>query len=93
MGFCLNEYFINHPEHILGNLQARVANKGMELTNTPQASLDLKQAISSLISTLPKDIYRYRKTEYPQGLVILDRSHHKFAQYAQICANAKAGIM
>ncbi|WP_104725491.1 SNF2-related protein, partial [Helicobacter suis] len=91
LGFCLNEYFINHPEHILGNLQARVANKGMELTNTPQASLDLKQAISSLISTLPKDIYRYRKTEYPQGLVILDRSHHKFAQYAQICANAKAG--
>ncbi|WP_158653114.1 SNF2-related protein, partial [Helicobacter baculiformis] len=91
LGFCFNEYFAKHPEHILGDVQMRIAQKSLELTNTPQASLDLKQAISSLISTLPKDIYKYRKTEYPQGLVILDHSHHKFAQYAKSFKSLNVG--
>ncbi|WP_158656946.1 N-6 DNA methylase [Helicobacter bizzozeronii] len=91
LGFCLNEYFTKHPEHILGDVQMRIAQNGVELTNAPKTSLDLKQTISSLIATLPKDIYQYRKTEYPQGLVILDRSHHKFTQYSQAYKNPEAG--
>nr|WP_233708616.1 SNF2-related protein [Helicobacter bizzozeronii] len=88
--FRINTYFKNHPEHVLGNLELQFLQRP-QLTNAPKASLDLKQAISSLIATLPKDIYNYRKTEYPQGLVILDRSHHKFTQYSQAYKNLEAG--
>ncbi|WP_233704668.1 N-6 DNA methylase [Helicobacter bizzozeronii] len=61
LGFCLNEYFTKHPEHILGDVQMRIAQNGAELTNAPKTSLDLKQTISALIATLPKDIYQPRR--------------------------------
>ncbi len=79
--FSINTYFKNHPEHVLGNLELQLTQKKYQLTNTQKPSLNLKEAISSIIKTLPQDIYRYRKTEYPQELLILDHSHHKFTQY------------
>ncbi|WP_163566074.1 SNF2-related protein [Helicobacter suis] len=88
--FRINAYFKNHPEHVLGNLELQVLQRP-QLTNTPKSSLNLKEAISSIIKTFPQDIYQYRKTEYPQELLILNRSHHKFTQYAQSYQSIEAG--
>ncbi|WP_033783310.1 Eco57I restriction-modification methylase domain-containing protein, partial [Helicobacter pylori] len=78
----LNEYFINHPENILGHLSLEKTRYSFEINGEQiykyelqaleNKSLDLSQALSQAIEKLPKDVYQYHKTTLKTDALIID---------------------
>ncbi len=97
----LNEYFINHPENILGHLSLEKTRYSFE-TNGEQIykyelqaledkSLDLSQALNQAIEKLPKDVYQYHKTTLKTDALIIDANNERYQEVQKIIKNLERG--
>nr|AUO31219.1 DNA methylase [Helicobacter pylori]AUO31262.1 DNA methylase [Helicobacter pylori] len=97
----LNEYFIHHPENILGHLSLEKTRYSFE-TNCEQIykyelqaledeSLDLSQALSQAIEKLPKDVYQYHKTTLKTDALIIDPSNERYQEVQKLIKNLERG--
>ncbi|RVZ49579.1 SNF2-related protein [Helicobacter pylori] len=97
----LNEYFIHHPENILGHLSLEKTRYSFE-TNGEQIykyelqaledkSLDLSQALQQAIEKLPKDVYQYHKTTLKTDALIIDPSNERYQEVQKLIKNLERG--
>ncbi len=97
----LNEYFINHPENILGRLSLEKTRYSFE-TNGEQIykyelqaledkGLDLSQALSQAIEKLPKDVYQYHKTTLKTDALIIDANNERYQEVQKLIKNLERG--
>ncbi|MFP6216527.1 SNF2-related protein [Helicobacter pylori] len=97
----LNEYFINHPENILGHLSLEKTRYSFE-TNGEQIykyelqaledkSLDLSQALNQAIEKLPKDVYQYHKTTLKTDALIIDANNERYQEVQKLIKNLERG--
>ncbi len=97
----LNEYFINHPENILGYLSLEKTRYSFE-TNGEQIykyelqaledkSLDLSQALNQAIEKLPKDVYQYHKTTLKTDAIIIDANNERYQEVQKLIKNLERG--
>ncbi|WP_208386704.1 Eco57I restriction-modification methylase domain-containing protein [Helicobacter pylori] len=97
----LNEYFIHHPENILGRLSLEKTRYSFEINGEQiykyelqaleDESLDLSQAISQAIEKLPKDVYQYRKTTLKTDILIIDPSNERYQEVQKLIKNLERG--
>lgn len=84
----LNEYFIHHPENILGRLSLEKTRYSSEINGEQiykyelqaleDKSLDLSQALKQAIEKLPKDVYQYHKTTLKTDALIIDANNERY---------------
>ncbi len=97
----LNEYFIHHPENILGHLSLEKTRYSFE-TNGEQIykyelqaledkSLDLSQALNQAIEKLPKGVYQYHKTTLKTDALIIDASNERYQEVQKLIKNLERG--
>ncbi|WRG38181.1 DEAD/DEAH box helicase family protein [Helicobacter pylori] len=97
----LNEYFIHHPENILGHLSLEKTRYSSE-TNGEQIykyelqaledkSLDLSQALNQAIEKLPKDVYQYHKTTLKTDALIIDANNERYQEVQKLIKNLERG--
>ncbi|MGN8445630.1 SNF2-related protein, partial [Helicobacter pylori] len=97
----LNEYFIHHPENILGRLSLEKTRYSFE-TNGEQIykyelqaledkGLDLSQALSQAIEKLPKDVYQYHKTTLKTDALIIDANNERYQEVQKLIKNLERG--
>ncbi|MGN8478798.1 hypothetical protein ACR9MO_06240 [Helicobacter pylori] len=97
----LNEYFINHPENILGHLSLEKTRYSFE-TNGEQIykyelqalenkSLNLSQALNQAIEKLPKDVYQYHKTTLKTDALIIDANNERYEEVQKLIKNLERG--
>lgn len=97
----LNEYFINHPENILGHLSLEKTRYSFE-TNGEQIykyelqaledkSLDLSQALNQAIEKLPKDVYQYHKTALKTDALIIGANNERYQEVQKLIKNVERG--
>ncbi len=97
----LNEYFINHPENILGHLSLEKTRYSFE-TNGEQIykyelqaledkSLDLSQALNQAIEKLPKGVYQYHKTTLKTDALIIDANNERYEEIQKLIKNLERG--
>ncbi|MGL2802388.1 DEAD/DEAH box helicase family protein, partial [Helicobacter pylori] len=97
----LNEYFINHPENILGSLSLEKTCYSFE-TNGEQIykyelqaledkSLDLSQALNQAIEKLPKGVYQYHKTTLKTDALIIDANNERYQEVQKLIKNLERG--
>ncbi|WRB87964.1 DEAD/DEAH box helicase family protein [Helicobacter pylori] len=97
----LNEYFINHPENILGHLSLEKTRYSFE-TNGEQIykyelqaledkSLDLSQALNQAIEKLPKNVYQYHKTTLKTDALIIDANNKRYEEVQKLIKNLEKG--
>ncbi|GAA8665348.1 hypothetical protein HpDR79_10270 [Helicobacter pylori] len=97
----LNEYFIHHPENILGYLSLEKTRYSFE-TNGEQIykyelqaledkSLDLSQALNQAIEKLPKDVYQYHKTTLKTDALIIDANNERYQEVQKLIKNLERG--
>lgn len=96
----LNEYFIHHPENILGlslektrysfEINGEQIYK-YELQALEDESLDLSQALSQAIEKLPKDVYQYHKTTLKTDALIIDSSNERYQEVQKLIKNLERG--
>ncbi|MGL2831245.1 helicase-related protein [Helicobacter pylori] len=97
----LNEYFIHHPENILGRLSLEKTRYSFE-TNGEQIykyelqaledeSLDLSQALQQAIEKLPKDVYQHHKTTLKTDALIIDPSNERYQEVQKLIKNLERG--
>ncbi|WQX62096.1 Eco57I restriction-modification methylase domain-containing protein [Helicobacter pylori] len=97
----LNEYFIHHPENILGHLSLEKTRYSSE-TNGEQIykyelqaledkSLDLPQALNQAIEKLPKDVYQYHKTTLKTDALIIDANNERYQEVQKLIKNVERG--
>ncbi|MFP6141502.1 SNF2-related protein [Helicobacter pylori] len=97
----LNEYFIRHPENILGHLSLEKTRYSFE-TNGEQIykyelqaledkSLDLSQALNQAIEKLPKDVYQYHKTTLKTDALIIDANNERYQEVQKLIKNLERG--
>ncbi|MGL2344399.1 Eco57I restriction-modification methylase domain-containing protein, partial [Helicobacter pylori] len=97
----LNEYFIHHPENILGHLSLEKTRYSFE-TNGEQIykyelqaledkSLDLSQALNQAIEKLPKDVYQYHKTTLKTDALIIDSNNERYQEVQKLIKNLERG--
>ncbi|MGL2399136.1 Eco57I restriction-modification methylase domain-containing protein, partial [Helicobacter pylori] len=97
----LNEYFIHHPENILGHLSLEKTRYSFE-TNGEQIykyelqaledkSLDLSQALNQAIEKLPKGVYQYHKTTLKTDALIIDANNERYQEVQKLIKNLERG--
>ncbi|MGN8402893.1 SNF2-related protein, partial [Helicobacter pylori] len=97
----LNEYFIHHPENILGHLSLEKTRYSFE-TNGEQIykyelqaledkSLDLSQALNQAIEKLPKGVYQYHKTTLKTDALIIDANNERYQEAQKLIKNLERG--
>ncbi|WP_390497322.1 SNF2-related protein, partial [Helicobacter pylori] len=97
----LNEYFINHPENILGHLSLEKTRFSFE-TNGEQIykyelqaledkSLNLSQALNQAIEKLPKGVYQYHKTTLKTDALIIDANNERYEEVQKLIKNLERG--
>ncbi|MGL2808816.1 Eco57I restriction-modification methylase domain-containing protein [Helicobacter pylori] len=97
----LNEYFIHHPENILGRLSLEKTRYSFE-TNGEQIykyelqaledeGLDLSQALKQAIEKLPKDVYQYHKTTLKTDALIIDANNERYQEVQKLIKNLERG--
>lgn len=97
----LNEYFIHHPENILGYLSLEKTRYSFE-TNGEQIykyelqaledkSLDLPQALNQAIEKLPKGVYQYHKTTLKIDALIIDANNERYQEVQKLIKNLERG--
>ncbi|WQW44461.1 DEAD/DEAH box helicase family protein [Helicobacter pylori] len=97
----LNEYFINHPENILGRLSLEKTRYSFEINGEQiykyelqaleDESLDLSQALNQAIEKLPKDVYQYHKTTFKTDALIIDPSNERYQEVQKLIKNLERG--
>ncbi|MGN8377813.1 SNF2-related protein [Helicobacter pylori] len=97
----LNEYFIHHPENILGRLSLEKTRYSSEVNGEQiykyelqaleDESLDLSQALQQAIEKLPKDVYQYHKTTLKTDALIIDPSNERYPEVQKLIKNLKRG--
>lgn len=97
----LNEYFIHHPENILGRLSLEKTRYSFEINGEQiykyelQAleyeSLDLSQVLSQAIEKLPKDVYQYHKTTLKTDSLIIDANNERYQEVQKLIKNLERG--
>ncbi|EMG83481.1 Eco57I restriction endonuclease [Helicobacter pylori GAM105Ai] len=97
----LNEYFIHHPENILGRLSLEKTRYSSEINDEQiykyelqaleDESLDLSQALSQAIEKLPKDVYQYHKTTLKTDALIIDPSNERYQEVQKLIKNLERG--
>lgn len=97
----LNEYFIHHPENILGRLSLEKTRYSSEVNGEQiykyelqaleDESLDLSQALNQAIEKLPKDVYQYHKTTLKTDALIIDPSNERYQEVQKLIKNLKGG--
>ncbi|MGL2805418.1 Eco57I restriction-modification methylase domain-containing protein [Helicobacter pylori] len=97
----LNEYFIHHPENILGRLSLEKTrysfetNGGQiykyELQALEDKSLDLSQALNQAIEKLPKGVYQYHKTTLKTDALIIDANNERYEEVQKLIKNLERG--
>ncbi|QDY61121.1 helicase [Helicobacter pylori] len=97
----LNEYFIHHPENILGRLSLEKTRYSSEINGEQiykyelQAleyeSLDLSQALQQAIEKLPKDVYQYHKTTLKTDALIIDANNERYQEVQKLIKNLERG--
>ncbi|WP_187890368.1 SNF2-related protein [Helicobacter pylori] len=97
----LNEYFIHHPENILGRLSLEKTRYSSEINGEQiykyelqaleDKSLDLSQALSQAIEKLPKDVYQYHKTTLKTDALIIDPSNERYQEVQKLIKNLERG--
>lgn len=97
----LNEYFIHHPENILGHLSLEKTRYSFE-TNGEQIykyelqaledkGLDLSQALNQAIEKLPKGVYQYHKTTLKTDALIIDANNERYQEVQKLIKNLERG--
>ncbi|GAA8668401.1 hypothetical protein KYTH92_11520 [Helicobacter pylori] len=97
----LNEYFIRHPENILGHLSLEKTRYSFE-TNGEQIykyelqaledkSLDLPQALNQAIEKLPKGVYQYHKTTLKTDALVIDVNNERYEEVQKLIKNLERG--
>ncbi|WP_100985123.1 Eco57I restriction-modification methylase domain-containing protein, partial [Helicobacter pylori] len=97
----LNEYFIHHPENILGHLSLEKTRYSFEtdgeqiykyeLQALEDKSLDLSQALNQAIEKLPKDVYQYHKTTLKTDALIIDANSKRYQEVQKLTKNLERG--
>ncbi|MCQ2917911.1 adenine specific DNA methyltransferase [Helicobacter pylori] len=97
----LNEYFIHHPENILGRLSLEKTRYSSEingeqiykyeLQTLEDESLDLSQALKQAIEKLPKDVYQYHKTTLKTDSLIIDANNERYQEVQKLIKNLERG--
>nr|WP_319592699.1 Eco57I restriction-modification methylase domain-containing protein [Helicobacter pylori] len=97
----LNEYFIHHPENILGRLSLEKTRYSSEINGEQiykyelqaleDESLDLSQALQQAIEKLPKDVYQYHKTTLKTDALIIDASNERYQEVQKLIKNLERG--
>ncbi|WP_370865815.1 Eco57I restriction-modification methylase domain-containing protein [Helicobacter pylori] len=97
----LNEYFINHPENILGYLSLEKTRYSFEINGEQiykyelqaleDKSLDLPQALNQAIEKLPKDVYQYHKTTLKTDALIIDANNERYQEVQKLIKNLERG--
>ncbi|WP_240147108.1 Eco57I restriction-modification methylase domain-containing protein [Helicobacter pylori] len=97
----LNEYFIHHPENILGRLNLEKTRYSSEINGEQiykyelqaleDESLDLSQALQQAIEKLPKDVYQYHKTTLKTDALIIDPSNERYQEVQKLIKNLERG--
>ncbi|WP_187914226.1 SNF2-related protein [Helicobacter pylori] len=97
----LNEYFIHHPENILGRLSLEKTRYSSEINGEQiykyelqaleDESLDLSQALNQAIEKLPKDVYQYHKTTLKTDALIIDPSNECYQEVQKLIKNLERG--
>ncbi|EJB81096.1 DEAD/DEAH box helicase family protein, partial [Helicobacter pylori Hp H-6] len=97
----LNEYFIHHPENILGHLSLEKTRYSSEINGEQiykyelqaleDESLDLSQALKQAIEKLPKDVYQYHKTTLKTDALIIDPSNERYQEVQKLIKNLERG--
>ncbi|MGL2336576.1 Eco57I restriction-modification methylase domain-containing protein, partial [Helicobacter pylori] len=97
----LNEYFIHHPENILGRLSLEKTRYSFEINGEQiykyelqaleDKSLDLSQALKQAIEKLPKDIYQYHKTTLKTDALIIDANNERYQEVQKLIKNLERG--
>ncbi|WP_241888979.1 SNF2-related protein [Helicobacter pylori] len=97
----LNEYFIHHPENILGRLSLEKTRYSSEINGEQiykyelqaleDESLDLSQALQQAIEKLPKDVYQYHKTTLKADALIIDPSNERYQEVQKLIKNLERG--
>lgn len=59
----INEYFINNPQNILGELQWKLSSIGESVQCIAIDGLNIVEELDNIIETLPKNIYKYHEVE------------------------------
>lgn len=97
----LNEYFINHPENILGHLSLEKTHYSFEINGEQiykyelqaleDKSLDLSQALNQAIEKLPKGVYQYHKTTLKTDALIIDANNERYQEVQKLIKNLERG--
>ncbi|WQR73444.1 DEAD/DEAH box helicase family protein [Helicobacter pylori] len=97
----LNEYFIHHPENILGRLSLEKTRYSSEVNGEQiykyelqaleDKSLDLSQALQQAIEKLPKDVYQYHKTTLKTDALIIDANNERYPEVQKLIKNLERG--
>ncbi|MFP6313438.1 SNF2-related protein [Helicobacter pylori] len=97
----LNEYFIHHPENILGHLSLEKTRYSSEVNGEQiykyelqaleDKSLDLSQALKQAIEKLPKDVYQYHKTTLKTDSLIIDANNERYQEVQKLIKNLERG--
>ncbi|WRA17176.1 DEAD/DEAH box helicase family protein [Helicobacter pylori] len=97
----LNEYFIHHPENILGRLSLEKTRYSFEINGEQiykyelqaleDKSLDLSQALKQAIEKLPKDVYQYHKTTLKTDALIIDANNERYQEIQKLIKNLERG--
>ncbi len=97
----LNEYFIHHPENILGRLSLEKTRYSSEvdgeqiykyeLQALEDKSLDLSQALNQAIEKLPKGVYQYHKTTLKTDALIIDANNERYEEVQKLIKNLERG--
>ncbi|GAA9130450.1 hypothetical protein HpHA170_05060 [Helicobacter pylori] len=97
----LNEYFIHHPENILGHLSLEKTRYSFEVNGEQiykyelqaleDKSLDLSQALNQAIEKLPKGVYQYHKTTLKTDALIIDANNERYEEVQKLIKNLERG--
>ncbi|MGL2644686.1 SNF2-related protein [Helicobacter pylori] len=97
----LNEYFIHHPENILGRLSLEKTRYSSEVNGEQiykyelqaleDEGLDLSQALKQAIEKLPKDVYQYHKTTLKTDVLIIDANNERYQEVQKLIKNLERG--
>ncbi len=97
----LNEYFIRHPENILGHLSLEKTRYSFEINGEQiykyelqaleNKSLDLPQALNQAIEKLPKNVYQYHKTTLKTDALIIDANNERYEEVQKLIKNLERG--
>lgn len=97
----LNEYFIHHPENILGHLSLEKTRYSFEINGEQiykyelqaleDKSLDLPQALNQAIEKLPKNVYQYHKTTLKTDALIIDANNERYEEVQKLIKNLERG--